>query len=135
MREPHAHTDSSRTRGNRGLLGLAGAIVLIVVVLLALSLRGCDTGATTTKTSNGNRTIVPVEGLTADSGVVSAWVQEGGNLSSVLKVAGLENSNITDMGGGRYVISVPVGTEDTVVRILAETDGVYAAGRVYSETK
>jgi hypothetical protein len=118
------------------MVGLVGVIVLIVVaILVLLMLRGCDTGANRDAGATGNKEIVPVAGLKADPGVVSAWVAQGTDISVVLRVAGLENSNITDMGGGRYVISVPAGTEDTVVRILAETKGVYDAGRVYGQPK
>ena len=133
---PHVQPDSDSANSSRGMLGLLGVLVVVVVVVLMLLLFrgfGADTG--NGAGASGGKRIVPVVGLTANPGFVSAWVEPGGNVSAVLKVAGLENSNITDMGGGRYVISVPVGTEDTVVRILAEIDGVYDAGRVYGKTQ
>jgi ABC-type cobalt transport system substrate-binding protein len=118
------------------MLGLVGVVIVIVVVVLILLLfRGFGTAAKSGAGATGGKKIVPVEGLTADPGIVSAWVAPGGDVSSILRVAGLESSTITDLGGGRYVISVPAGTEDTVVRILAEVDGVYDAGRVYSSNK
>jgi hypothetical protein len=136
MIKPHAHADPDRARSNRGMLGLVGTILVIVIVaLMLLMIRGCDTGAGRDSGTNGGKEIVPVAGLSADPGVVSAWVANGSDISSVLRVAGLENATITDMGGGRFVITVPVGTEDTVVRILAEADGVYDAGRVYDLNK
>jgi hypothetical protein len=115
------------------MLGLAGVILVIIVVLALLGLRGCDTGNSSGATTTGKKTIVPVEGLSADPGVVSAWVAQGTDIAVILRVKGLENSAITDMGGGRYVISVPAGTEDTVVRLLADAEGVYDAGRVYGQ--
>ena len=136
IREPRAQTDPDSARSNRATLGLVGIILVIVIVfLILLMFRGCDTGTNSGGSSGGGKEIVPVAGLSADPGVVSAWVAQGGDLSAVLRVAGLENSNITDMGGGRYVISVPVGTEDSVVRILAGIQGVYDAGRVYGLKK
>jgi hypothetical protein len=119
------------------MLGLIGvALVVVIVVLMLLLFRGFGAGtAGNGAGTTGGKKIVPVEGLTANPGVVSAWVRQGADLTAMLRVAGLENSNITDLGGGRYVISVPAGTEDTVVRILAEIDGVYDAGRVYSSNK
>jgi ABC-type cobalt transport system substrate-binding protein len=116
------------------MLGLIGMVIVVVVIILTLLLfRGFGAGAKSGAGATGGKKIVPVEGLTANPGFVSAWVSPSGNVTEVLRVAGLENSNITDLGGGRYVISVPVGTEETVVRILAEIDGVYDAGRVYGE--
>ena len=136
VRKPHAQTDPDRARSNRGMLGLVGVILVIVIVaLILLMFRGCDLGVGRDTGSSGAREIVPVEGLSADPGIVSAWVAPGHNVSAILRVAGLENSTITDMGGGRYVISVPDGTEETVVRILAEVEGVYDAGRVYGLNK
>lgn len=133
IRKPHAQIDSDRARTNRGMLGLVGIILVIVlVVLMLLMIRGCDIGASRDTGAAGGKEIVPVEGLIADPGVVSVWVAEGTDISVVLRVGGLENSSITDMGGGRFVITVPPGTEDTVVRILAEVKGVYDAGLVYS---
>jgi hypothetical protein len=132
MRKPHAQTDSDRARSNRGMLGLVGIIlVIVIVVLMLLMFRGCDTGSRRDTGSGGGKEIVPVAGLVAAPGVVSAWVAQGTDISSALRVAGLEDSTVTDMGGGRYVISVPTGTEDTVIRILAEVEGVHDAGRVY----
>jgi hypothetical protein len=134
--QSHARTGNDRARSNRGMLGLVGVIIVIVVVALMLLLfRGCDTSAGRAGGTSGNKEIVPVNGLTADPGVVSAWVAPGSDINSVLRVAGLEDSTITDMGGGRYVISVPPGTEDTVVRILVELKGVYDAGRVYGPNR
>jgi hypothetical protein len=134
MRKPRVHSDPTHARSSRGMLGLIGVIIVVVAVILMLLLfRGFGTGAKSGAGATGGKKIVPVEGLTANPGFVSAWVTPDGNVSEVLRVAGLENSNITDLGGGRYVISVPVGTEETVVRILAEIDGVYDAGRVYGE--
>ena len=134
MTEQRVQTDPDRARSNRGMLGLIGVVIVVVLVILMLLLfRGFGTSAGSNTGSSGGNKIVPVEGLTANPGFVSAWVAPEGNVTEVLRIAGLENSNITDLGGGRYVISVPNGTEDTVVRILAEIDGVYDAGRVYGD--
>jgi hypothetical protein len=116
------------------MLGLFGVVIVVVVLVLMLLLyRGFGPSARSGAGATGGKKIVPVEGLTANPGFVSAWVSPGGNVSEILRVAGLENSNIIDLGRGQYVISVPDGTEDTVVRILAEIEGVYDAGRVYGE--
>ena len=37
------------------------------------------------------------------------------------------------MGGGRFVVEVPPGTEVEAVRRLRDVDGVYDAGRVYAD--
>jgi hypothetical protein len=136
MTKTHVQTGLGRARSNRGMLGLVGVIIVVVVIVVMLLLfRGFGTGAGAGASTSGGKKIVPVEGLTADPGIVSAWVAPGANISSILRVAGLENASITDLGGGRYVISVPEGTEDNVVRILAEVDGVYDAGRVYGASQ
>jgi len=136
VREPQAHTDPDRARSNRGMLGLVGVVLVIVVVaLMLLMIRGCDNGAIGGSGSNGKKEIVPVTGLPAAPGIVSAWVAPDSDISSVARIAGLESSAITDMGGGRYTITVPEGTEDTVVRILVGAKGVYDAGRVYNLPK
>jgi len=136
IRQLHARTSDDGTLSGRGMLGLVGImLVIVIVVLMLLMVRSCDTGADRNTGSGGAKQIVPVTGLSANPGLVSAWVATDGNVSDVLKVAGLEDASITDMGGGRFVISVPLGTEDTVVRILAGVKGVYDAGRVYDLNK
>jgi len=136
IRQSHAHPSDDRGRSSRGMLGLIGImLVIVIVVLMLLMLQSCDTAANRDAGSGGAKQIVPVTGLSADPSLVSAWVTPDGDISDVLKVAGLEDASITDMGGGRYVISVPLGTEDTVVRILAGVKGVYDAGRVYDLSK
>jgi len=136
MRKPHAQTDPDRARSSRGMLGLVGIILVIVIVALALlMLRGCEFGSNRDTGSSGSKEIVPVGGLPTSSGTVAAWVTEGTDISGLLRIAGLENSTVTNMGDGKYVISVPPGSEDTVVRILTETKGVYGAGRVYDYKK
>jgi hypothetical protein len=130
--DPRVQDDPERTRRTRGMLGLIGiVIVLVILALVLLMVRGCASSATRMDGESGIKEIVSVKGLNADPGQVSAWVKPGSDIFSILRIAGLEDAKITDMGGGRFVISVPAGTEDTVVRILAETDGVYDAGRVY----
>ena len=132
IRQSNVHAEDDRARSNRGMLGLVGVILVIVVVALMLLLfRGCDTSASGGAGASGGKEIVPVAGLTPQAGVVSAWVAADGDISSVLRIAGLEDSTITDMGGGRYVVTVPMGTEESVVRILSGLNGVYDAGRVY----
>jgi hypothetical protein len=129
---PHIQTDPVRASSNRGMLELLGIILVVVVVaLLLLMFHGFDAGKSQNAVSSGGKRIVPVAGLTADPGVVSAWVTDGSDIAAALHVAGLENSKVTDMGGGRYVISVPIGTEETVVRILSDTPSVHDAGLVY----
>jgi len=136
IRQTNAHMNDDRVRSGRGMLGLVGVmLVIVIVVLMLLMLQSCDTTENRDAGSGGTKQIVPVTGLSANPGLVSAWVATDGNVSDVLKVAGLEDASITDMGGGRFVISVPLGTEDTVVRILAGVKGVYDAGRVYDLNK
>lgn len=129
---PRAQNDSTRVKSSRGMLELLGVIlVLVVVALLLLMSRGFKTGESQSTVTGGGKQIVPIAGLTADSGIVSAWVSDDVDITAALRIAGLEDSTITDMGGGRYVISVPVGTEETVVRVLGNIDGVHDAGLVY----
>lgn len=133
---PHVPTGPSGARSNRGILGLVGVvIVLVVVALILLMFRGCEAEKNTGSTSGGAKEIVPVAGMAPDPGCVSVWVDGGGDIEAILRIAGLEDSTATSMGGGRYVISVPPGTEESVVRLLAGMNGVHDAGLVYCENE
>jgi len=131
MRTPQVQTRPNREQSDRGMVGPVGAFLVLVVVLVLLMARGCEPATGHSSLSRDGKEIVPVEGLTAHPGVVSVWVADSGDISATMHVAGLENSTVTDMGGGRYVISVPPGTEDTVVRMLETSRGVHDAGLVY----
>lgn len=115
------------------MLGLVGVIIVVVVVVLMLLLfRGCAAGSGSEDGSSTQKEIVSVQGLTAEPGAVSVWVAPETEVKALLAIAGLESSTITNMGGGRFVVSVPPGSEETVVRILSSNQGVYDAGRVYN---
>ena len=133
-RYPQAQPGNGGASDNGSLIGLLGVFVVIVIVVLALlMLNNCD--ALSDKGGPGGaqgKRIVPVTGLIVAPGQISAWAAEGTDINELLLIAGLRDSTVTSMGGGRYVITVPAGSEDTVIKILANKPGVYDAGRVYS---
>jgi uncharacterized protein YceK len=117
----------------RGLITLlAVAVVIVVVVLLLLMLRGCGSVLNSANRSSSGNEIVPVAGGRPVDGAISVWMSAGTDLQNALSAAAVRNSGIVDMGGGRFVVSVPTGTEVEAARLLREIDGVYDAGRVYS---
>jgi len=118
----------------RSLWGLLAIIaVIIILILLFLMLRGCGGESGEGDKDTGGKEIVPVTGLLAVPGSVSVWVAEGTEVSAVLTLAGVSGGSITNMGGGRFVVTVPNGAEDAAVDRLKETEGVYDAGRVFTQ--
>lgn len=125
----------AESREKRGLYGVLGVVALIVIVILVfLLLRSCannEQGAS----SSGRKTIEDVVAAKPLDGVVSVWIAPTTTLDKALDAAGLTSSGRVDMGGGRYVISVPAGRETAYVTKLQTVDGVNDAGRVFSEAK
>lgn len=111
-------------------------IVIVVIVLVLLMLKSCG-GAekNAAAPAGGAKTIVPVQGLSPEAGSVSVWVEASSNVESVLSAAGVNSSRVTDMGGGRYVVAVPAGTEAAAIKRLAKVSGVADAGLVYDSGK
>jgi len=126
--------DSSSDSDRRSLIAvLAVAVTIVVIVLVLLLLRGCDSILSSANRGSAANQIVPVAGEPPVDGAVSIWVATGTDLELVLSEAGVNRSGIVDMGGGRFVVEVPVGTEIAAVRRLKENPSVYDAGRVYAE--
>ena len=122
--------DDSRDR--KSLVPLLVIIAVIVIVaLMLLLLRSCGASRAASQRDTGVKEIVPVSGLAPADGTVSVWLSRGTDISTVLSKAGLADAQATDMGGGRYVVEVPVGAEDSAVSALKSASGVHDAGRVY----
>jgi hypothetical protein len=112
---------------------LAVAVTIIVIVLVLLMLRGCDSVLNSANRRSSTNQIVPVAGQPPVDGSVSIWVAAGTDLETVLSEAGVNRTGVVDMGGGRFVVEVPPGTEVEVMRRLRDVSAVYDAGRVYAD--
>jgi hypothetical protein len=123
--------EQKERRSIRGLLLLICTIVIIVLILLML--RGCGGGSETG--GSGTRHIVPVEGYAPLPGLVSVWVPKSANVNVVLRRAGVRNLGILNLKNGRYVVTVPTGTEPAAISSLQAQPGVFDAGRVYRHGK
>lgn len=117
-------------RNRRAFFALA-VLAAIVIIALLLTLTQCspDFSAGT----RGEKRIVAVPEAPAKAGVVSVWVSDGASISGVLSRAGVEVAETVDLGGGRWVVSVPAGQERDAVTKLRDTEGVNDAGFVYEE--
>jgi hypothetical protein len=122
-------------RPRRSLWTLAGILALVVImVLVALMLRGCGSG-TTGLDNRGGKSIRSVNGAVAVPGVVSIWVDEEMPISNVLKAASVRADAVVDLGGGRFLITVGVGAEELSSERLARQPGVFDVGRVYESAE
>jgi len=132
--EPAPDPTGDGTGDRRTLWGLFAIIAVIVILILVfLMLRGCGGASSESDKDTGGKEIVPVTGLLAVPGSVSVWVADGADVSAVLTLAGVSGSNVTNMGGGRFVVTVPNGAEDAAVDRLKAIEGVYDAGRVFTQ--
>ena len=95
--------------------------------------RGCGSILNTANRGSSTNQIVPVPGRSPVDGSISLWVAAGTEVNAALAAASVDHSGIVDMGGGRFVIKVPVGTEVEAARRLRDVEGVYDAGRVYAD--
>jgi len=130
--------DELEPKNRRSLLGvIIATIVIVLVVLLFLMLRSCDSGESDGATTNGGQSIVAVKGLRPEPGAISVWVMEDTNIDALLLVGGIRATDVVNMGGGRFVVAVPEGSESEAVRRMAKVAGVIDTGRVYGngETK
>ena len=118
----------------RGLWSvLAIAVVVVIVILGLLMLRGCSTILTSADHGSATDRINAVSGAQPVDGKISVWIASGANITQVLGASGVSGDTV-DMGGGRFIVSVPTGTEVEAVRKLRDDKDVYDAGRVYSDT-
>lgn len=120
--------EEQEKRGSRGLVAVVLAVVIVIIVLLLL--RDCG-GAESGRPSAGKKTIESVSGMQPAKALVSVWISDKTNIDGALAAAKVSSSDLIDLGGGRYVISVPKGSEDGAVKRLCDTAGVYDAGLVY----
>ena len=114
-------------------LVLAVALTIVIIVFVLLMLRGCDSVLTSANRRSSTNQIVPVAGQPPVDGAVSIWVAAGTDLELVLSEAGINRTGVVDMGGGRFIVEVPPGTEVEAMRRLKDVSAVYDAGRVYAE--
>lgn len=124
------HPESAR-KPERSVWGLLGIVVLVIIVVLILMLLRDCAGSADRAGDTSDKTIESVNGYNTVPGSVSVWVTPGASLNAVLAAAGVEASEPVSLGGGRYVLTVTVDTEEAVVDALASQDGVYDAGFVY----
>ncbi|NTU70686.1 MAG: hypothetical protein HGB10_02530 [Coriobacteriia bacterium] len=118
----------------RSLLGIIVAIIAIVVIILVLlMLRDCSSMFSGASKRSGAQQIVPVEGKTPLDGSISVWLEAGADVQRALSDARISSSEIIDMGGGRFVVTVPAGSEVDSVERLKKVEGVADSGRVYQD--
>ena len=129
LQDPEADAESEKPRDRVGIIGLVLAI--IAALLIVLLLRGCD--APGGRAGDATRSIVPVEGLHPDPGMVSVWVKSGSSIESVLREAGVRSEETIDLGDGRYAVRVEPGTESDAARRMKESSLTYDAGLVYED--
>ena len=60
------------------------------------------------------------------------WIAKGAGREAALK--GVASTEVVDLGNGRIVIEVPLGSELKAVKLLRRNPGVYDAGLVYEDT-
>lgn len=126
--------DEPRGSDGRGMWNvLAIAVVVIIIILALLMLRGCDTILNSANHSSATNQIIPVTGASPIDGKVSIWLAPGASISRVLASDGLTGTFV-NMGAGRYVLDVPVGSEVEAARKLRDDSNVYDAGRVYRDS-
>lgn len=126
-------TDAEDNRRRRSFMRVLVAVIVIVLIILALLMvRTCTADKDGASSDNGSKTIESVKGLDPQPGAVSVWVSDGSDINALLTLAGIRAVDVVNMGGGRYVISVPEGDETASVRRLVEVRGVVDAGLVYA---
>lgn len=133
MQEPQIQVETEKPRReHRALAGLASLALLVVLVLVVLLLPRCSGGGDSAGGGRGKR-IVAVPDAPAEPGVVSVWIDADSSIDDILGKAQLEDSEATDLGGGRFVVNVKPGTERDSARRLQEIPGVYDAGFVFTD--
>lgn len=117
-------------RPRRSLWTLLGILCAVAIVVLALLLlRGCVSGEGASRREG--KTIVSLESAEPVPGIVSVWIEESASVDSAIGAAGISVDSVIDMGGGRYLIVVPEGSERSAADKIAGRPGVYDVGRVY----
>ena len=134
-REAETDTDpGAEQQKRRSLVAVViAAIVIVVIVLVLLLLRGCNSSADNAGTTkNGPKTIESVQGLKPKPGAISIWVSDGTPIDTVLGAAGIRSGDVINMGGGRFVVTVPDGSEAAMAKRVSEIGGVIDVGLVYA---
>lgn len=130
--EPESDETDDDGKNRRSLYSvIVATIVIVIIILVLLLLRGCGTTNGSGRTSSGSKTITSVDGLKPEPGAISVWVTEGTNIDSLLRLGDIRSSDVVNMGGGRFVVVVPKGSENVAMRKLAKVAGVIDTGRVY----
>lgn len=112
---------------------LAGVVVVLLVILLLFLLPRCASSDDADAGNPQGKEIVSVPPLDPLHGVVSVWVKPDTTVGEILERAAINTDDSVDMGGGRYIVAVPEGSEADAVRRLKASQGVYDAGLVYGE--
>jgi hypothetical protein len=135
--ETDAEDDDVREqRERRSLLTPFTVTVAVIIILLMLMMLRSNSSfrANSSDKRSTTKQIVPVKGREPIDSQVSLWLAPDASVQDVLSAAGLRPSEVVDMGGGRYVLTVPASREISSIRVLLGIDGVYDAGRVYSDS-
>ena len=123
--------DNNKRRDRMAIVAAIAVVVFILIVLLML--RGCGSVLNSAESENSGRHIVPVEGRSPVDGSISVWLDPKMDIQRALSAARVAGTEVVDMGEGRFVVIVPMGTEVDATRALRKIDGVYDAGRVYAD--
>jgi len=124
-----AHSDEGRH--HHSLWTLTSILLLLVISALALLMfRGTDPGSLAFG-DRGDKSILAVDDADAAPSLVSVWVDGSTSIEDTLDSAGITADSISDMGDGRYLITIAAGLEDSCAECLAKQDGVYDVGRVF----
>lgn len=110
-------------------------VVVVVVIFIILMLRSCGERASGEASKTGGKSIEAVEGYVPVEGAVSVWITDKLSIDDVLSAADVRVGDYVDMGGGKYILDVDPGTEDSVIYSLKKTTGCYDAGKVYEAPK
>ena len=130
--EESERAERRQQQPKRSLWGLLGIVVVVIVVILVLLLlRDCGPGSGASEGSS--KTIEEVSGLKPMPGLVSIWIREDLSIEDVTAAVAPDVTDSLSMGDGRYVRSVPAGTEQKTADALTKVDGVYDAGLVYTQ--
>lgn len=135
-RYPHSQPNASSRpnatkRWSPSTLAVVAAVTVIVILVLAML--GLDNLGAGGAGGSAGKVIVPAAGHPVESGSVSVWLKPGSNVRTVLQTAGLDSSAVVDMGGDRFVVSLPAGSETSAIARLHKVSSVIDAGNVYAE--
>lgn len=114
------------------LLGTIGLIV-IVIVLVLLFWRSCDSTQDAGTDSGGGGVIEKLSDLDMAEDGVAIWVKPDASVEAVLARHGLAEADYTSFGEGTYVVDAGGHDAAALVAELKKDSDLYDAGFIYSE--